>query len=106
MRGLLSDSVSSSLDDILSFFGFLVGRWGDDSEPEVGSIFTFAAGAGVGLEASLFKIGLSSILFSSRFDGPVELESKLSVFLSTGSLASDSVAESSKSGSIGFTLSP
>ena len=103
MRGLLSDSLSSSLEDDVLGFGLLVGRRGDDSEPEDGSLFTFATEAGVGLEASLFKVGLSSILFSSCFDGPVELERKLPVFLSTGSLASDSVAES---GSIGFTLSP
>jgi len=100
MRGLLSDSLLSSLDDDILGFGLLVGRRGDGSEPEDGSIFTFATGAGVGLEAGLFKIGLSSILFSSCFDGPVELERKLPIFLSAGSSASDSVAES---GSTGFT---
>jgi hypothetical protein len=105
MRGLLSDSLSSSLEDDIFFFAFglLVGRWGDDSEPDDGSIFTFATGAGVGLEANLFKAGLSSILFSSCFDGPVELEMGDFIFLSTGSSASDSVADS---GSIGFTWSP
>ena len=99
MRGLLSDSLSSSLEDDILGFGLLVGRRGD-SEPEDGSIFTFAIGAGAGLEAGLFKVGLSSILFSSCFDGPLELERKLPVFLSTDSLASDSVEES---GSIAFT---
>ena len=100
MRALLSDSLSSSLEDGILGFGLLVGRRGDDSEPEDGSIFTFATGAGVELEASLFKVGLSSILFSSSFDGPGELERKSPIFLSAGSSASDSVAES---GSIGFT---
>ena len=66
-------------------------------------MFTFATGAGLGIEACLFKVGLSSILSSSCFDGPAEPERKLPIFLSTGSSASDSVAES---GSIGFSGSP
>ena len=99
LRDFLSDSLSSSLDDDILGFALLVGRWGDDSEPEDGSIFTFAAGAG---ETSLFKVGVSSILVSSCFDGSMEPETKLSIFLSAGlsSSGSDSVAES---GSIGFT---
>lgn len=100
MRGLLSDSLSSSLEDDILGFGLLVGRRGDDSEPEDGSIFIFATGAGGGLEASLFKEGVSSILLSSFFNASVELEMGDFIFLSTGSSASDSVAES---GSIGFT---
>jgi hypothetical protein len=99
MRGLLSDSLSSSLEDDVLGFGLLVGRRGDDSEPEDGSIFIFVTGAGGGL-ASLFKEGVSSILLSSFFNGSVELEMGDFIFLSTGSSASDSVAES---GSTGFT---
>jgi hypothetical protein len=99
VRGLVSASLSSSLEDDILGFGLLFGRWSDDSESEDASILALAAGIGVGLgRAGPLDVGLSSILFSSCFDGPVELE-KLPVFLTAGSSASDSVVES---GSIGF----
>jgi len=98
--GLLTASLSSSLDDSLGF-GLLVGRWGDESESEDASIFTWAAGEGVGLETVLFDVGPPSTLFSTCFDGPGGLgRNLLTIFLSTGSSASDSVVES---GSIRFT---
>ena len=101
MCGLLSASLSSSLEDDILGFGLLIGRCGDDSESEDGLTFTLAV-AGAGLGAGVYDVGLSSIMFLSCFDGPAELDKDFLTILPAGSSASDSVAEP---GSIGFTSS-